>query len=295
MYRLMIARFPYMRIEDPDVTDWLVTTVIAAREDKRILSPIVRYRRVDTPIPMCRNQAACAAIEQEVDFLLMVDSDMSPDAYLPGNPYALGQSTTAKPFWHSSFDFAVQMRKQGTPCMIAAPYCGPPPHENVYVFRWTTLQGDHPNIDHALSQFTREDAAERRGIERVAALPTGIILVDVQSLKKLKSPYFYYEWTDSRETDKASTEDVTFTRDPGLLDVPIFCNWDAWAGHWKDKCVGKPTVLTSSMIGQKYREAVARDLREPPMTERIMRIDEGQAAAMKGLRYDKNKEESDDS
>jgi len=45
----------------------------------------------------------------------------------------------------------------------------------------------------------------------------------------------------------------------GLLQLgynPLRCNWDAWAGHWKVKCVDKPIVLTVDKVQQKYRDAV---------------------------------------
>jgi hypothetical protein len=34
---------------------------------------------------------------------------------------------------------------------------------------------------------------------------------------------------------------------------PVFCNWDAWAGHWKPKCVSKPQVISASGISEKLK------------------------------------------
>jgi hypothetical protein len=61
--------------------------------------------------------------------------------------------------------------------------------------------------------------------------------------------WFYYEYEDGECTHKASTEDCTNTREIQLAGIEkhgepvVFCNWDSWAGHYKPKCVGKPTPL----------------------------------------------------
>jgi hypothetical protein len=73
-------------------------------------------------------------------------------------------------------------------------------------------------------------------------------------------PWFYYEWADKYCAAKASTEDVTQTRDLSMVGTqklgysPVYCNWDAWAGHWKPKCVGKPQVLAAKDISNKMKQ-----------------------------------------
>lgn len=257
---LGIARFPWHGAEHPDVTDWLLRTAIKVKQDPRI-SEVHQFRKDDTPITMSRNKAVEHAKRVGVDYLLMIDSDMSPDLPEPG----------AKPFWDSSFDFVLQ---HNGPCCIAAPYCGPPPLSNVYVFRWSNWQNPdvQPNPDMRLEQYSREEAAQRAGIERVGALPTGLILIDMRAFERLKPPYFYYEWNDGTQSEKASTEDVTFTRDLNLLGVPQYVNWDAWAGHWKLLRVDKPRVIYTDHVQQKYREAVLADIRS---NERLRMIGDG--------------------
>ena len=55
------------------------------------------------------------------------------------------------------------------------------------------------------------------------------------------------------------------TRDLALAGVqkwgynPVLCNWDAWAGHWKPKCVGKPHILSAKDVSSKLVEAVEGD------------------------------------
>jgi hypothetical protein len=243
----MFARFPFGACDHPDTSDWLVSTVLKAKADPRI-SDLFHWRIDDTPITMGRNRCIQIAKDARADLLLMLDSDMSPDLPEPGG----------KPFWDTSFEFIYRHYDRG-PSVVAAPYCGPPPHENCYVFRWASIQSDHPDADMRLEQFTREEAAIRGGFEKVAALPTGLFLLDMRAIERLTPPYFYYEWTDQFEQAKASTEDVTFTRDLSLAGVPLYVNWDAWAGHWKRKRVGKPKLITAEQVGKQFREAVLRN------------------------------------
>lgn len=259
---ICFARFPWHGAEHPDVTDWMMRTAIKAKQDPRI-SEIHNFRVDDTPITMSRNKAVEHAKRVRVDYLLMIDSDMSPD--LPD------QGVYARPFWDSTLDFMLQHHG---PCCVGAPYCGPPPLSNVYVFRWANWQNPdvQPNPDMRLEQYSREEAAQRAGIERVGALPTGLILIDMRAFEKLKPPYFYYEWTDATQSGKASTEDVTFTRDLNLLGVPQYVNWDAWAGHWKLLRVDKPRVIYTDHVQEKYRQAVLADIRS---NERLVMIGEG--------------------
>jgi hypothetical protein len=240
-YNVAVARFPYGGFEHTRCVDWLVKTVLKLKADKRVgdVIPIVEN---DTPITMTRNAACLKARKQGADYLLMLDNDMAPD-----------HEGTA-PFWDSSWEFLLRHRDR--PGMIAAPYCGPPPHENVYVFRWRNPANNHPDDpDFKLEQYTREEAAERIGIEEVAALPTGLLLMDIRALDAVAPPWFYYDYPDDYQAQKASTEDVVFTRNCSFAGVPVYCNWDSWAGHVKQRIVGKPRILTADMVTLKVKEA----------------------------------------
>jgi len=258
-FTVMFSRFPFGASEHPDVTDWLVETVIKCKFDSRI-SAVRNMRIDDTPITASRNRVVEGAKAAEVDYLVMIDSDMKPDAYLPGNPHGLGQDDLARPFWDSSWEFMLNHRDHG-PCMIGVPYCGPPPHENVYVFTWATFQSDHPNVDLRIEPFAREAVVNRRGFEEVACLPTGLVLIDMRVFDNplVVPPYFDYEWKNKFEMHKASTEDCFFTRDLNMANIPLYVNWDSWAGHWKRKCVGKPTIIHREQIARKFRDAVLAD------------------------------------
>lgn len=252
---IMFGRFPFQGQEHPDVTDWLIQTACKMCKDQRI-ERLVQRRKDDTPITMSRNWMVEQAQREKVDYLLMVDSDMSPDIAVPG----------AKPFWDTTFEF---MLRKNTPCVVGSPYCGPPPLENLYVFQWSNWQNDNPNPDYRLEQFTREQAAQMAGITRVGALPTGLIMIDMRVFDKLKPPYFYYEFSDAKQHTKASTEDVTFTRDLNLLGIPQYCNWDSWSGHWKRKRVDKPKLVYVEHIQEKYRQAILADHR---VNERMIEL-----------------------
>jgi len=254
--KVLFTRFQGGNAEHPDTTDWLVETVLKAKSDPRI-GEVLHWRISDTPITMGRNRAARDALAIGADFQVMIDSDMTPD--LPGQ----------QKFWDVAWPFMVDQEERALkhginfagPCMIAAPYCGPPPHENVYIFHWTAKQSDHPNPDFMLSQFGREEAAIRAGIEEVAALPTGLAILDLRAYRYLKHPYFYYEWADDTESEKASTEDVTFTRDLSMAGIPCYVAWDCWAGHNKSKCVHKPGLLYVDDMKAKFQDAIRKGLR----------------------------------
>lgn len=247
---VLFAFFPYGNEENPSLRKWFARTMLKAKSDPR-LGEIFDRDFDDTPITMSRNACMKTAQELRCDLVCMVDSDMKPDLYL-GQPAAL-----AKPFWDSSLDFMVE--HQG-PCVVAAPYCGRPPHENTMVCRWRNSQSDHPNVDMRLALYEREEASVRMGIEEVGALPTGLILIDTRALGAIQPPYFEYEYADPPfNTTKATTEDIYFTRNLSLAGVPQYVNWDAWAGHFKEKCVGKPTMLTRDMVAEGFRDALKRD------------------------------------
>ena len=242
--------------EVPDIREWMVPLVSEISKDKRI-EHIRLWNLADTPITMTRNRAVLMAREAGIDVLVMVDSDVKPDL-LSGQP-------DAKPFFQSSFDFLVSHYQKG-PCVIGAPYCGPPPSECVYVFRWQNMQSDNVNPDFQLEMYDRHTAVKMAGIQECAALPTGMIMYDMRAFELTEpktaadKPWFYYEWKDKYCSDKASTEDVTQTRDIAFVGAqklgynPLFCNWDAWVGHWKPKCVGKPHVIDAAGVSDKLKQ-----------------------------------------
>lgn len=274
--------------EVPDIRKWFARTLLHCTKDVRI-EHVDEETIADTPITMVRNRFVMHAREHQADVLVMVDSDMHPDLHI-------GEADV-KPFFETSFDFLYNHWDKG-PCVIGAPYCGPPGligSENMYVFEWVAW-GDHgPESPFSLEQVSRQLAGRMRGIQQCAALPTGMIMYDMRAFEliepskksitevledvsshrmtveearlHLHQGFFYYEWSDNYAQDKASTEDVTNTRDISLAGVaalgynPVYCNWDSPVGHWKPWCVrGKPVIYRAENIAATFRNTVLNSL-----------------------------------
>lgn len=262
----MIATFPFQNAECPDSRDWVEETLVKAARDPRV-GRVCRKPYDDTPIPMSRNRAMHDAAAKGVDVLFMLDSDMAPDLCLH-RPYY--HRADARPFYDVALEFYFNRPRPG-PFVLGVPYCGPPPHENVYVFKPATYESDHPNFDFRLEQYTREEAARLGGVQEVMALPTGLVMIDMACFPKLRDPFFDYEYKGDGEkcvtcgqrhpgprSEKASTEDVYWSRNLALAGVRQYCAWPCWAGHWKRKLVGPPQLLTVDRVIEQYREAILR-------------------------------------
>lgn len=291
--RVGIVRYPYggngsSSSEHPDVSDWLVKTVCQLKLDPRV-EDVIYERFSDTPICMTRNRSVAWGQQNHVDVLIMVDSDMAPDLYV-------GHRPEAKPFFQSSFDFLYENFEKHI-SVIVSPYCGPPTHpteggmENVYVFRWTNYNTGHNEWPVRMEAYGRMEASLLSGISNIDTGPTGLCMIDMRVFEHLSHPYFDYEWEGEAlqckeckqqipgpRTDKATTEDCYFFRNIVLNATvrlgynPVYCNWDAWSGHWKPWCVGKPAIITSDMVGRQLHQAVKE---APPSGVQLKHIGNG--------------------
>jgi hypothetical protein len=262
-YKVLLARPTYRGSERKEVGRWFANTLLKCKSDPRI-SQVLDIQEDDTPAPMVRNAILKAGIDLGVDIVCMIDDDMEPDIPRPG----------ALPFWDTAFAFMTGPHA-GRPCFVAAPYCGAPPLEAVMAFKWCNWQSDNPNHDMRIELISREEAAQRSGIERVPAAATGLCMVSVEAYKNLPKkclPWFKYEFTDEYQWRKSTTEDAYFSRNIGLCGVPIYVHWDCWAAHWKLKRVMPPQVLTSDMIIKDYQEAILRGQRRD---RKLVMIGEG--------------------
>ena len=168
-YTVGICTFSYggnggISSEVPDIREWMVPLVAKYSTDPRI-KDIKIWNLADTPITMTRNRCVLQARDYGVDVLVMVDSDMKPD--LTGD------------FFGTSFDFLIGHYHDGPVC-IGAPYCGPPPEECVYVFRWQNKGSESASPDFQLEMYDRPTAASMVGIQECAALPPGLILLSMR-------------------------------------------------------------------------------------------------------------------
>lgn len=265
---VMIARFPYggnggIATEVPEIADWLASTVSIARKDADKggladkIDRICTRKFSDTPITMTRNAAVEAAKAWKADVLVMIDSDQVPDVEAEFD-------SDSQPFFKTAFDYLHAHYEKG-PVVIGAPYVGPA--ENVYVFVWENSQNSNEHeIGFQIRQYSRHESTLMQGFHPAAALPTGLIMYDMRCFDLITKPYFYYEYTDDSESKKASTEDVTNTRDISLAGVellgynPVLCLWSSWAGHWKQDLKRKPRILTAEGVSKKLKTAFTRGI-----------------------------------
>ncbi len=286
-YKVALAQFPGGGVSRIETNAWVVRAVREMDKDDRI-SEVVSLTYADTPITMLRNRAVLDARAAGCQYLLMLDSDMSPDVPCAG----------CSPFWATAWQFMMERRARevasrieghkrcgpvGTqqakapfdapfemnntvlrefpPATIAAPYCGPSPDQCCYVFEWKSRGSGHPNPDFQLGMVPRESAAIRSGVQEAAALPTGLILYDMRVFDVLPPPWFDYEWADPPfNSRKATTEDVFQTRNASMLGLPQYCAWDCWAAHVKTERVGKPMIVTRDEVHASLRDAVLRGI-----------------------------------
>jgi hypothetical protein len=281
--------------EHPDIRQWAVETILKMKADPRV-GQIFEYTVADTPITMTRNRAVVEARRRGAHVLIMVDSDQSPNKHRNDPGF--------KPFWDVAFT-EIYNHYQAGPLVIGAPYCGPPDgSENVYVFQWDDLGDRASETCVQLNQYTRAQAAIMSGVQECAALPTGLIMYDMRAFdlieptgrerrliledvqagklsiekaaRELHQGWFYYEWTDQTASEKASTEDVTNTRDISLAGMrvlgynPVRCAWDSWVGHHKPWNVGKPKRTTVEQISSMFAHAVENG---DSIRERIVNVD----------------------
>lgn len=267
--------------EHPDLREWQVELFLKLKDDYRVNNVFTKTIS-DTPITMSRNLALRIAKESGCHLACFFDSDQSPNLHKGEHWF--------KPFWDEAFTFIYDRYQKG-PHVVFAPYCGPPNGtENVYVFKPQSMGNHAQETGWKLDAYGRDEASKMTGIQEAGAGPTGMILIDLracdliepvamskeavleslvagtmtkeEALYALREGYFYYEWEDQRADKKASTEDVTFTRDIALAGLaklgynPVYCAWDSWVGHHKPWNVGKPKRYTMQHVNASYRKAV---------------------------------------
>lgn len=266
---ILLTTFPYAGTSTGsslcwDTAEWLIRECHRLQTDPKFTSRIHRVgmpdcgrELCDTPITLTRNRAVQLAREHGAQLLLMVDSDMDPDVHLHD-----GADRTAEPFLDVAIDAIFKHYDRG-PLVVAAPYCGPPPHELPYVGVWEAL-ANHEESQFKLRMNTRHEATMMAGLHEAAALATGLILFDMRIFDLVEPPYFFYEMKEPYHDQKESTEDICSTRDLGQACIeklgynPLRCAWSSWAGHNKTTTVKKPRLMTSENVKGKLRDALGR-------------------------------------
>lgn len=247
---LLVNVFTYSKSIGADVFVYTHAAHMLPRTNPRVKEVAVSYT-TGYPTDRVRNAVVKEAKANGHHFVLMLDDDMHPDIGLSS---PLHRDETAVPFLPTALDFA--MAHNG-PCIVAAPYTAAPPSQEVVVMKERQRFPDQPDgCGGFLDKFTRDEAAVMKGICRVAALPTGVMLVDLRVLDILPPPWFSYEFKDPPyNTQLASTEDVVFSRNCDWLGIPQYAHFSAWAGHCKSWTTGKPVQCPVTGIGQSVYKA----------------------------------------
>lgn len=258
---------------------------------------------VDTPIPMTRNAAVIDARQVGADLLLFVDSDQSPDnmlvadsdavpfwdtafdfiysrwdkgPHVVGAPYLGGDSLHENVFvmrWRnhvSSYEAEVDLKlnqytREEAAIMSGIHECAALP-TGLILYAMPAFDLIEPCPDNIAETISRplvkriEAGNNKFTTNQMRELVTHV----VHETRRAEKPFFYYEFTDKYEWRKASTEDVTNTRDislAGLVQLgynPVHCAWSSWAGHWKPRNVSKPQLISAKEVSRRFTAAVER-------------------------------------
>lgn len=174
-------------------------------------------------IPAARNSLVEEARNRCMTHLLMLDPDVAVNAYLGRQPWA-------KPWFPAFWQFALE----NPGCVLAAPYCGrgneDPP---VQVWRGGTSEATRQRV-------SWNDAEQRTGWERVSAVGTGLMLIDMAVFDRIQPPYFMDHYFDGTYSRLDYTPDIWFCERCADAGVPVWVNWDCWVGHWQNQLVPCP-------------------------------------------------------
>ena len=110
-----------------------------------------------------------------------------------------------------------------------------PPHSPVHCFV--------RNRQSQLVRLERDRAATLTGWQKVAAVGTGLMLIDMrvfQTIHRSDAPYFTDTYTDPTETKLRYSQDVDFCLRCGAAGIPIYVNFSCWCTHWQLSEVHRP-------------------------------------------------------
>lgn len=187
-------------------------------------------------IGLSRNMVVDSALKNGFTHVFFLDPDHDIDRYC-----RLGDER-AVPFFDAAWSF---MRQHDGPCICAAPYCGRGPEYPVHVF----VRNDAGRV----VRIKREQTANLHGWFAVEGAGTGVMLIDTRvfgllerscaeerSLDWRSPPWFSDAWQDAYETRLLQSQDVHFCLKCRRAGVPIYVNFDCWAGHYQTECIERP-------------------------------------------------------
>jgi hypothetical protein len=215
---LAICRFCYQNWEHPCIGSSLATICIRANNDPNI-EDIHEWWMNQAPLDAARNEAVLIARSRSATHILMVDNDQVPDL------------DPSKPFWTTAWNHAWTY---GDPCVVVAPIQAA---DGTVCVHKDVVDGEGK---HHLRRMTAEDVAGKTGVERVPGSNVALALIDMRIFDALPVPWFRFEYEKPFHNRVTATEDILFTGALARYDIPVFCAWQAWCGHVKDKILGKP-------------------------------------------------------
>lgn len=279
----------------PSHVTWMAKTAIAANKDERVGRFDIKVFG-DIPLDMERNRTVEYAIANKYDVIVMIDSDNEIDLYVGTDPSAKPFWESSFDFLYER-EIKGLPTVVCAPYCGPPPHPARGGEENVYVFYAETSDtpvDGSPEPQVRFAAYSRAHAAMMCGIQEIAAGPTGVIMYSTSALQLIpekeatsdvlmgfksgkytleraveliqRESWFYYEFNGKNRSRKNSTEDVTSTRECQMLGLAkygqpiVFCNWDSWAGHYKPKCVGKPSPLPIEGVSRVFLDAVRNNI-----------------------------------
>ena len=187
------------------------------------------------PTDTARNVLVNIAHQHNVDLLFMIDEDASP-------PYS---------FFKQAIQF---LTKQPIPSVYGCPYLSG--DGEAQVFRFIPVHSPDP-VQPAwkLLRIPRAEAFIKKGVDRVASIGTHCICYDMRVFNQIAKPYYRYSYNEDH-TAVVETEDCYAHRNMVQNNIPIFCNFDSWAGHWKLQEIGPLEPLEPHQLPKFWKDRV---------------------------------------
>lgn len=225
-YKILFASPCSFLSEHPRFGRWLTQMAVTVTHDPMCAGYRDHYS-TEHRIHIARNQSVDAAQQTGCDYIVFGDPDMNPDFRL-FNPYLTAQAQPkarewAKPFLPSSLKF-MQTEACG---VIGSPAISGPPDCKINVFK---DRGDN------VTRMSHEEYANTPpSFLQVAAIGTGLMLIDMKVFDILKKPYF----EDLAHPDGDNllsvhqSQDCRFCLKCGEAGIPVYANLYAPSGHYK--------------------------------------------------------------
>lgn len=245
-YTVAVARFCNRGWERCEIGNFLLQICNAQNTSlKSIIKDILYYPMAMSPTSVARNNAVKIA-QGKADFLFMVDEDASP---APG-----------------FFEAALQFLIDNPPCAIASPAVSNNDGlEKVQVFHYTAKNNDQGRY-FQLEQMSRELAARQQGITKVDNVGCHCIGYNLKVFDLIPVPH--YEWRLSKDgCTVLESEDLAFHRKMWEQQLPVYIAWDYWAGHWKEKCLSAPLLITGGEVAEVFLQQAKADVLNDALKE----------------------------